>query len=1090
MVFLGGTLPACALVKPMKRELFWHAFALILTGTFALVAQVTLSPSPARSLGQPRLTLSTVNPNLVEGRELYQPGSVVVDTNANPWVLYVADTANHRVLVWVDATSVANDRQADFVIGQKDLYTTFPQGPVAISQNSYGAQLYGGLYYPTGLAVDSYGNLFVADTGNNRILRFRRPYAAARDQVLLPDLVIGQADTTTGNPNRGGPPSAKTLSLFVNTSLASGLLQFRTTLLIDTAGNLWCTDTGNQRVLRFPAVSIGPDATGDPEADLVLGQLDFNISPAVSPSAPVNAADSLRSLYKPLGLAIDSKGRVFASDTGHRVLVYEPPLQKGKYASRWLGDGSQPSGSPKATSLLSPGGIFLVDDAPYVVDTWNSRILRFEPYDSWGTTLPQATDLIGQNDYTVGTINRGGVQPAADKVTLALPAQATVAGQNLYVADTMNHRILVLPKPAPGSGATMAPSRVVGQHGLDTNGPNLLDGRGLYLGTDTGNANAGVVMDYHSDPPHLYVADSLNNRVLGYRDARKVHPGDRADLIIGQFNQGTNAPDEYRWLVNCPTGNAKTPSRQSLYQPTGLAVDAEGNLYVADTGNGRVLRFPRPFDQPLTQAAAADLVLGQKDFTTARGVPDPTRQDMFAPYGLAFTVEGHLFVSDVYHNRVLLFQKPFRNYQPADTVLGQPDFSSNSPGSTATLLNSPRHISTDSSDRLYVADMNNNRVQVFEDAVHAQNGVAAVTLRQPPRGLQKPVTVIVNSLPGAEGEIWVGGQEATWPYLYRIWRLPEYIRYSFSGGGDVLPLNPAEPPLALALDGAGNPIVAYATNRIAFYFRGFRAVNSANYLPRLAPAAISTLWPLDRNSTTGACSQKFTTETVVFDQLPYPPVATTIADLQVLVNGTPAPIHFVSPCQINFWIPNDPALSSGKVQIEVVRKSSGQVIAVGCDAAMVSQNPEIWSCQSGSLSTDVAAPALFTADTTGVGQVRARNEDWTINSPSNPIARGKTLRLYGTGAGFIPGAPPDGMPAESAEWTPQKPLVYIGGSLVPDANVTYSGLTPTLVEVWQIDVKIPESVAPGNEVNILIYYNGRFSKDASSEMGRTTIAVK
>src|SRR3989442_1716359 len=78
---------------------------------------------------------------------------------------------------------------------------------------------------------------------------------------------------------------------------------------------------------------------------------------------------------------------------------------------------------------------------------------------------------------------------------------------------------------------------------------------------------------------------------------------------------------------------------QGLYNPVGIVVDSAGNLFVADAGNGRVLRFPKPFDQPRPNFPSADLVLGQSSFTATK-VVDPTQRTMRSPYGLAFTSDG------------------------------------------------------------------------------------------------------------------------------------------------------------------------------------------------------------------------------------------------------------------------------------------------------------------------------------------------------------------------------------------------------------------------------------------------------------------
>ena len=165
-----------------------------------------------------------------------------------------------------------------------------------------------------------------------------------------------------------------------------------------------------------------------------------------------------------------------------------------------------------------------------------------------------------------------------------------------------------------------------------------------------------------------------------------------ADIVIGQ-------PDMSTAVCNFPNGDPMKPTQSSLCFPVGLLVDSAGNLYVADSGNGRVLRFPTPFSHAGNQVA--DVVLGQSDFFTR--IADAGSRNMAAPYGLAFAGTNGLLVSDSTLNRVLFF--PFTNgtFTGADNgkaatkVFGQLDFTSSQPGAGDTQMNSPHHLSADTS---------------------------------------------------------------------------------------------------------------------------------------------------------------------------------------------------------------------------------------------------------------------------------------------------------------------------------------------------------------------------------------------------------
>src|SRR5262245_66547006 len=93
-----------------------RAIAASLGLSAALSAQSNLNRTPAREVGHPQLQLLTRSPNLVEGRELYEPRGIAADTSVSPPVLYVSDFWNNRVLAWKNASAFANGAKADFVV--------------------------------------------------------------------------------------------------------------------------------------------------------------------------------------------------------------------------------------------------------------------------------------------------------------------------------------------------------------------------------------------------------------------------------------------------------------------------------------------------------------------------------------------------------------------------------------------------------------------------------------------------------------------------------------------------------------------------------------------------------------------------------------------------------------------------------------------------------------------------------------------------------------------------------------------------------------------------------------------------------------
>ena len=1037
----------------------------------SLWAQPRLSPTPALAAGQPpgvpatspkhcdevRGGFTNCRPNLVEGNELNRPHSVAVDPATG--AVYVADTLNNRVLGWRVSAAVINGARADIVIGQRDLLSVSAGGP--------GTSLQNGLSQPTAVAVDPEGNVFVADAGNNRILRFPRPFLQP-EELKLADLVIGQPGLNSKTPNTGGR-SAKSIST------VSGSAALRTALAFDSAGNLWFTDAGNHRVLRYPKSAIGPGAAHQPDADLVLGQVDFQS--AVRPGKNTTGRTTRTGLSLPSALAFDAGGRLFVADELLRVLVYAPPLATAMPASRLLGIVVVAQGEPvppvinaRSTGLivgsswLPAEGLFTLGSAVFVVDTPAHRILRFAPYEEWPeetstAVSPAAVEVIGQNslESAAPVVHRGRAEPGPD--TLLDPIGVAVgADGKVYVADAGNSRVLAFQDLRNVPGVMAAAQTVLGQPGFPNRAPNRIEGKEFYFtgGLTGGLTAAGLAIDRNADPPHLYVADTNNHRVLCFRDARRVRSGSFADLVIGQ-------PDGFRALANYPTNNASTPVQTGLVFPVGLAVDAGGNLYVADYGNGRVVRFPRPFDQP-PGLPQADLVLGQLNFTSK--VTDATSRTMAGPWGLHFSVEGDLLVSDALHHRVLLFERPFESGEPAVRVFGQPDFSSAGAGSEPNQVNGPLGVSADSTNHLYVADNGNNRVLVFPDYRNEPGAPRASVVLS---GLRNPWDVFVS--PWTD-QAWVADTNNS--------RIVRYRRFEQLLLGNTAP----EPDpllgsaLALAEDGFGNLFLADALNRVAAHFPLLAVANGANFLPRDLPANPDQVQVPGRIAPGMIASLFFLEPRPIELQVNTDPVRLPkeLGDVRVLVDGDPSPLYFVSSGQINFLVPNG-APTSGFVEITAVRASSGQTLA------------------SARVSVDVAFPGFFTRPEGGVGQIAAVNatgkNQGKINNAQNPIGPGDYISLFATGAGPIPGAPPDGErpPPGMLVSTPVQPQVLINGA---PAEVQFSGLSPEFPGLWQINVKVPAAVLDGDMIVVMLMRD-RISGDPDLPPGKkivTTIAVK
>jgi uncharacterized protein (TIGR03437 family) len=1033
-------------------------------------AQVTLNPAATRAIGAARLeqlgSITNLQPNLVEGRELNGPQGIALDLSVNPPHLYVADTLNNRVLGWKNAQTFSNGAFADIVIGQNDLFSTIAQGPGRSGSTLPSS----GLTDPMGMAVDANGSLYVIDAGNNRILRFPKPFAQTGGQ--FPDLVLGQQNFSSSTANSGGV-SATTLSFQPGGNISQAFMKF------DASGNLWVADVGNQRVLRYPAsvLTAGNNGTA---ADLVLGQPDFSTNALTVPYD----ATSTSVLNYPTGIAFDqSGGRLYVTEsqptpaTGgairSRILVFQPPYASNKPAQRII--GTVTSNNPVQPPIISAsqlssgaGDVFNINDNIAVADPGNNRILVYPSFQSFtADTLTQSAQVVigqfdanGAQDFNIGKANDGNPDPNSS--TLQNPVDATFApaawspsvdsSGELYIADTSNNRVIVMPViPNSSTLGFNSAVRLLGQVQFSEQSANYIEGREFQFSNNSGAADGGIALDNTSNPPHLYVADTYNNRILCFVDSRSVTTGSTATFVIGQ-------PDLFHSDVNYPSGTANTISVTGLFRPTGLVVDpATGNLYVADTGNGRVLRFPAPFVQPSKQLQTPDLVLGQSNFTSK--ITDVSASRMAGPYGLAFAPATGLLVSDVVDNRIMLFPgTSFTTGMAATKVWGQANFTTAGSGNSDNRFNGPHGIAVDSNQKLYVADTGNNRVLVFDNIRQAGTDPHSLLAF----GLTNPRSIFVTTASTSDpadpaDEIWIGDSTAA---------------LRFSGGyNSIFTSNftpdltiPEAATLSLAIDQFGALYVADAINRVVIHYIGLVALNGASYnklRQTVAPNTIVSLF--SQGGQFGAGQQSFTT-------LPLP---TTMLAIQALLNGTAMPLYYVSPSQINLLVPNN-APTSGTADLQVVRTDNGQVLG---DTTII---------------MTTVAPGLFTSDGSGKGQVAAVNQDGTYNSSSNPISRGQVLQIYGTGLGNIPGAPNDGSAVSTATPTPQTTTATIGGITCP---MQYSGLAPGLVGVWQANVQISDSVVPTssqpNHISELIIFLGSEPTSSGALYGiQVTVWVK
>jgi len=321
------------------------------------------------------------------------------------------------------------------------------------------------LSIPSGIIFDSFGDLWVVDPLNNRVLEYKAPFTTGESASL----VIGEPDFNTGS----GGATADTLGIPQNINF-------------DSHGNLWIADAANNRVLEY-----NPPFTTGESASIVIGQDSFTT---------YNPGTTANTLRYPSGIAFDSSNNLWISDSDNsRVLKYNPPFITGESASIVLGKSNftTAGGTTTPNTLSTPGGIVFDSSGNlWVADLFNNRVVEYHPP---FTTSESASLVIGQDNFTISDY---GV--TADTLDTSGGAAILAFDQsgNLWLTDYWNNRVLEYNAPfTTGESATI----VIGQDSFNT-GSSGTTANTLY-------DPDGVTFDSSNN---LWICDSDNNRVLEY----------------------------------------------------------------------------------------------------------------------------------------------------------------------------------------------------------------------------------------------------------------------------------------------------------------------------------------------------------------------------------------------------------------------------------------------------------------------------------------------------------------------------------------------------------------------------------------------
>jgi trimeric autotransporter adhesin len=561
---------------------------------------------------------------------------------------------------------------------------------------------------------------------------------------------------------------------------------------------------------------------------------------------------------------------------------------------------------------------------------------------------------------------------------------------------------------------------------------------------------------------NIYFSDTVNNRI------REVVPN-------------TGAVDT--WLINTVAGDGTagyngdgtlaTAAGTELSSPTGITFDSSGNLYIADTGNFVIREVVASSGNISTVAGENSLGAG---FSGDDG-PAPTAQ-LNNPSGVAVDPTGNMYIADPANNVVRVVcanQTPIActhlGYGDINTFAGNDTQGANYSGDggppTSALLNDPVAVVLDPAGNLYISDSGNNVIRKVTPGQNAVISTVAGTAANPPGFSGDGGPAIKAQLNGpkglaadSSGNLYIADHDNS---VIRMVNASGTI-YTIAGNqgagpgdfGDGGPATSAQLtfPSGVAAYGGKIYIADNSNNAIRLLTPPAQVpqigaggvVNDASYTAPVAPGSIAAVFG-DFFLTSGSSDTEV-------------PLSTSLQNLSFLFSGgTAAPLYYVSSGQANIQVPWELAGQTSATLTATLNGTAGaaQTVAVAD-----------------------FAPAIFTLNAQGNGPGAILDSSYRLVNSANPVTAGSTtILIYCTGLGAVSANQPGtGVPASTTELAPTVtlPTVTIGGIT---ANVSFSGLAPGFVGLYQVNALVPAGVASGPTVPVSISIQGVTSNTVS-----------
>lgn len=821
------------------------------------------------------------------------------------------------------------------------------------------------------------------DNGPAYYAAFQGPYAVARDpagNIYVGEIArIRKIDThgivttiagtgVAGESGDGGPAIAAEINYVGG-------------IAIDSQGNLYFSED-QVRIRRIaPDGTISTFATGNSAAGLAVDKQDQlyvaepnnarvgvisqegTISTFAGTGTPGYAGEggpaTQAQFSQPLDLAFDAAGNLYVAD-GQRVAK----IDVHGVLTRIAGNPALPAGIPS------------VDEVPATQSSLTAFSVATDPLGNVFVATPRVRKITpdgiihafaGVEDSNPQTFT----EACGDALKAAVQAggMKADAGGNVFFINRLPNRL----EEASAAGKI---STIAGA------GPNLFTGGG-------GPASAATFASPHAiafdKPGNLLVADTNNNRI------RRIDTNGMVSTVVGD---GGPTYDQ---------DPACLPDQSNfLRYPQGVAVDAAGDIFIADTGKNRVLKVA-PDGMQTTIAA-----------------------QLLGPQGVIVDSAGNMFVTDTGNSAL-------RKIGADGTI--QTLWTNGATGSMAF----------DASGNLYFPALNSVERLSIDGAISPVAGTGEYTFSAAP-GFVSGVEEIAQASAVAldpTGSIYVADQGKA-----VIQRVSPHCALAVDGGATL------RQPAGLAFDSHGNlyisdaaqgtiwigsPAPAPSTEKPTPYFgrTGIQSAAPANLVTLVgeppSPPIEAPIAPGELLRIRGVCIGPFDP---VFDGFgANGALSSSAGGTQILLNGTAAPLISVSAGQI---VAQAPFELDGQSQAPVALTYNGVTIQT-------------------SIAVQAANPAVFTVGNQPFGPAIAQNQDGTLNSATSPAPKGSIIVLYATGTGQTTPPGTDGTaPSISGLPTLKPPVLATIGS--ENAHVYYAGDAPGFVGLTQVNLGVPASL--------------------------------